>query len=889
MEDRFATNAQGRGQNVRCVISAREVTSSISKKDCYLLVSDTHFEELYAKKPDSIRSFSWFKLTKIENNNDNLLISFGKLHLSFTSNNMGKLYLAISDILPHILQSTELKSAEFVPAKNVSVRQNGRGCLLRLQERSSALNTHISASVFSHMNRFVTFSETSANLSKLSDPMNSIQPVLDALTLYPGIKEIIVPSISRVDSFGKICNFVAEKSSVEHIEVEGSVTRNFDRFLHNIEGNQNIQLYGLSFSDSRMSARNLEMLASTIKEKNILSLGMKRAVSSDAMDFFYSSFLTNFVGQKLIYLNLDKTLNPNIKVVLETCPRLQMLSVAGCGLDISKVALMLTSKQAGGLRAINLSNNMCKAATPRSLHISATIQNIQINSVTWSEHTLPEFFQTLTHSIKQGLYLSAADADATTDEWIRLFSYLRQTKFTGLHSLVWSSNPVHNRLFDFLARNHDLVHLDLSGCFIQQEKEPMQSFANYISKSPNLRSLVIRGNSASYIGSFIPNILSSVESSKGIRYLDICGNRGGNASIDAVRTLINGRSQLEVVSFDGSEPESSNSLVDLLNSCTNSVTNAAVSYPQSDIDMLLRKKKISQEAIEKVKQNLMYETVKSSSPFDRPFHIFRDNPPPQFPTYLKEISVTQAQDNEDNISEMFTLDNIEVDPPEAEPKINYVPINPTPLSDKEPPTIDGDEAEPPTLHTLTEGTRKRKRGSSKKDDASQNDGTGNSKSGKRKKRSNKTIEKLDTLETTLNSIMPDSSANFSTSDLGDVDTLVVDSSTNDTKEESGVEEVKKKKHKEHKDQGSSFAASTSSAADGEDTKKKKRSRKRKHGSSSSPASSVAMSTRDDSFDWTMPVKYTFFDGMDKLWRHANLRYSLQTLHNDLHAMRPEKK
>ena len=73
----------------------------------------------------------------------------------------------------------------------------------------------------------------------------------------------------------------------------------------------------------------------------------------------------------------------------------------------------------------------------------------------------------------------------------------------------------------------------------------------------------------------------------------------------------------------------------------------------------------------------------------------------------------------------------------------------------------------------------------------------------------------------------------------------------------------------------------------EEGKKKKRSRKRKR--TSSPPSSFVNPTKDDSFDWTIPVKYTFFDGMDKLWRHANLRYSLQTLHNDLHAMRPEKK
>ena len=942
MEDRFATNAQMRGQNVRLVISAKENVSSYSKKDCLLLVSDSHFEVLYIKLLDSIKSFSWFRLTKIKISGDTLVICFGKQKLTFVSSSMSKLNQTISDILPRILQQSELNSLECNQLKASNSKQNAQSCFLRFKERTNAYKERISSSAVAYMRRLLMFNESTANLSRISDPMNSIPPVLDALPLYPNLREIIIPSVSRVDSYSKICNFVAEKSTVEHIEVEGPVTRNFDRYLHNIEGNKELNLVGLTFTDSRMTARNLDTLAETLKQREICCLGMKRAISSDALNYFYNSFLSNAIGSKLIYLNLDKTLNPNIKLVLEACPRLQMLSLAGCGIDICQAAKELTAKQAGGLRAVNLSNNVCKESTPRSLRISSSIQTIQINSITWSNRTLPEFFQTLTHSIKQGLYLSAADADATTDEWIRLFSYLRQTKFTGLHSLVWSSNPVHNRLFDFLAKNHDLVHLDLSGCFIQQEKEPMVSFTNYLSKTPNLKSLVIRGNSASYIGSYIPNILTAVENAKNIQYLDLSGNRGGNASLDAVRTLINGRSNIEVVSFDGSEPESSDALIELLTASLNSVTNAAVSYPQSDFDHLIRRKKVTEEQIQKITNALAYETNHSNSPFDKPFNVFRDNPPPPFPSYLKEIvSQNNQQDNDDNISEMYTLDNIEIEPPDQDQKIHYVPIAPVPSKIQ---TNNADDDEPPTLQTLNEGTRKRRRRSKKstaRQEANIQAESNKSVSSSRRKKRSKPEKSTETFESTLESILPESSTNMNTSELGDVETLN-EHSTSDAKEErhhsrrkstvsspttttspktanedksskvssSSAHEKHSQSSKTNQDkqslQNSQISSSSgiepnpspkaSSTAGGSEKpeaepKKRRRPRKKKH--VSSPASSTAAastgSSKVDSIDWTVPVKYTFFDGMDKLWRHSNLRFSLQTLHNDLHAMRPEKK
>ena len=948
MEDRFATNAQMRGQNVRLVISAKENVSSYSKKDCLLLVSDSHFEVLYIKLLDAIKSFSWFRLTKIKITGDTLVICFGKVRLTFVSTSMNKFKQTISDILPRILQQTELNSIEYNQLKATISKQNALSCLLRFKERTTAFKQRISSSAMTYMKRFLMFSEPTANLSRISDPMNSIPPVLDALPLYPNLREIIVPLVSRVDSYSKICNFVAEKSSVEHIEVEGPVTRNFDRYLHNIEGNKELSLVGLTFTDSRMTSRNLETLAGTLKQKEIYCLGMKRAISSDATDYFYSNFLSNAIGSKLIYLNLDKTLNPNIKLILEACPRLQMLSLAGCGLDICQAAKELTAKQAGGLRAVNLSNNVCKESTPRSLRISSSIQTIQINSITWSNRTLPEFFQTLTHSIRQGLYLSAADADATTDEWIRLFSYLRQTKFTGLHSLVWCSNPVHNRLFDFLAKNHDLVHLDLSGCFIQQEKEPMVSFTNYLSKTPNLKSLVIRGNSASYIGTYIPNILTAVENAKNIQYLDLCGNRGGNASLDAVRTLINGRSNIEVVSFDGSEPESADALISLLTASLNSVTNAAVSFPQSDIDHLLRRKKITEDQIQRLTQSLTYETNHSTSPFDKPFNVFHDNPPPPFPTYLKEIvSQNNQQNEEDNISEMYTLDNIEIEPPEQYQKIRYVPAAAAP-SNVTTNTADDDD-EPPTLQTLNEGTRKRRR-RSKKSSARQESNlqaeANKSVSSARRKKRSKIEKSTETLESTLESILPESSTNMNTSELGDVETLN-EHSTSDAKEDKQSSSSRRKSNvssptgsspkpinEESNSKTSNASTNEKQSQNAKDNtekqplqnsqisssgaepnpspkeansptisnstnatekpegepKKKRRSRKKKHGSSSSPSISASNpSSRVDSIDWTVPVKYTFFDGMDKLWRHSNLRFSLQTLHNDLHAMRPEKK
>ncbi|EAY17303.1 hypothetical protein TVAG_266660 [Trichomonas vaginalis G3] len=852
-------------------------------------------------QPDSIKSFSWFNLAKIKNTGDTLLISFGKMKFNFVSPQMNKLYNAICDILPRILLPTELKSAEFIPAKGINPQPTGISCLIRLQEKSNSSPSRLSASTYSYFKRFLTYQEQIASLSKFPDPTNAIPLILDSLSLCSSVKEIIIPSISRVDSYGKICNFIAEQSNVEHIEVEGSITKNFDRYLHNIEANKNLNLKGLTFTDSRMTARNLEILSDTLKEKGITSLGLKRAVSPESNEYFLNTFLGKNIGQQLSYLNLDKTSKPDVKAILQFCPNLQMLSLANCNLDISQVAANLTSKQAAGLKSINLSFNACKSSTPRSLRISPTICHVMINSVTWGEKTLPEFIQTLTHSNKQGLHLSLSDADATTDEWIRLFSYFRQTKFTGLHSLVWTSNPVHNRLFDFLAKNKELVHLDLSGCFIQQEKEPMQSFANYLSKCNTLKSLILKGNSTSFMGNFVANILVAVESAKTIKYLDISGNKGGNVSIDAIRTLINGRSAIESIVFDGCEPESPESLMELLNSCTKSVTNAAVSFPASDIETLLHRGKISQEMVEKVKSNLMFQSAPTASPFDAPFYIYHDNPTPQFPSYLRESILFVSPPPAEEITEMYTLDNIEIEKDIAESKPKSKKPRASRASNVESNSqADGESTtkkkKKKTIRKsntiLPEDSRKEEPMHPKSSSASQG------KKRKTAKSETKEEDKDVSLEENLESILPD------TSELGEISTYVLDvPSENDSEDDDKPKKVTVKKESFSSSKTAEGASQKSSNANNEEDHKKKKKvskRKKKSVSHSSqlpppqipPVQANEQTTQPangDDVDWRMPVQYTFFDGMEKLWRHANLRYGLQALHNELHAMRPEKK
>jgi hypothetical protein len=88
-----------------------------------------------------------------------------------------------------------------------------------------------------------------------------------------------------------------------------------------------------------------------------------------------------------------------------------------------------------------------------------------MKNIAGSANTLPKFLQTLTHSIQIYLFFSIVDADASNDEWISVFNYLRQTKFTNLSSLVWFSNQILSRSFEFLSLNINLPQLDFSGCF----------------------------------------------------------------------------------------------------------------------------------------------------------------------------------------------------------------------------------------------------------------------------------------------------------------------------------------------------------------------------------------------------------------------------------------
>jgi hypothetical protein len=57
------------------------------------------------------------------------------------------------------------------------------------------------------------------------DTVQSLSALLDALPLGSSVKSIVIPNIPREDSFAKISNFIMEPISLEHIEIEGALTR----------------------------------------------------------------------------------------------------------------------------------------------------------------------------------------------------------------------------------------------------------------------------------------------------------------------------------------------------------------------------------------------------------------------------------------------------------------------------------------------------------------------------------------------------------------------------------------------------------------------------------------------------------------------------------------
>ena len=661
MELPFAENAEQRGQHVRSISRAKEILAR-SRSDCLILISDTNFEVLSLALQQNIRSYSWFKLTKITTVSDTIYLSFGKNSLAFMFPDLKSVYTTICDILPRILTYTELKSAKFKSLTAFVPKPTGRSAFLRLKDKMKNQSSGIQAILENKFREITQFSQKRVDLSTIDEPRVTLPILMDVLPLITTIREIRIPNIRKIDSYQKIAEFAEQESSVEHISADGPLTKNFERFLHTIEGNDNLQIYGLTFSNCKFTSHSFDALIYTMKFKEIQSLGMQNAFSGDDSAYFYKVFL-RALSNKLLYLNLDRTQIIDFPNIINYCKKLQCLSLVNCKLEISKTLLNFTEKNFPNLNCIDISQNLFNSAPTKELKLTPSLFIVKADNIKWGKHTMAEFFQTLAHSVKKGLYLSVAEAETTTDEWIRVFSYFRQTKFIGLFSLIWKGNPVHNRLFEFLAKNKDLVHLDLTNCFIQCEKEPIESFIKYLTKQQNLRSLILKcTNTTSIISSFIPKILENVEKAKTIQHLDISNQKGGNQTLEYVSQLLNGKSQLDTIVFDGCEPEDETLLLQLLQQSTKTKTSAAISYPSKDISLLIQQQKITEEQIESINNQIMFEPCKSSSQFDSPYYLYQEeeSDAAMFPTYLKQ-EIDQSLNVNSGVDNTLTLEGMETD------------------------------------------------------------------------------------------------------------------------------------------------------------------------------------------------------------------------------------
>ena len=675
MELPFAENAESRGQNVRRISAAKEILAR-SRSDCLILISDTNFEVLSLVLQQNIRSYSWFKLTKITTSSDTIYLSFGRTSLAFMFPDVKSVYSTICDILPRILTSTELKAAKFKAPTAFTPKPTGKSAFLRLKEKMKNQSSGIQAILENKFKEITQFSQKRVDLSSIEEPAITMPILMDVLPLVRTVREISIPCIRKIDPYQKAMEFASNQSSVEHITVDGPATKNFEKFLHAIEGNDNIEIYGLTFSNSRFTSHMFDALVYSMKFKEIQSLGMQNAFSNDDASYFYKVFL-RALSNKLLYLNLDRTQVIDFPNLINYCKKLQVLSLANCKLEISKILNHFSEKNFPNLNCLNISENVFNNSPAKNIKLTPSLFIVKADKVKWNKHTMAEFFQTMAHSVKKGLYLSIAEAETTNDEWIRVFSYFRSTKFIGLCSLVWKGNPVHGRLFEFLSKNRDLVHLDLTNCFIQSEKEPIESFIKFLLKQQNLKSLILKcTNNTSVISSFIPKILESVEKANSIQHIDISNQKGGNQTLESVINLLNGRSQLDTIVFDGCEPEDETILLQLLQQSTKTKTSAAISYPSKDIYYLLQHNQITAEQIEEINSQIMFEPCKSPSHFDSPYYLYQDEESDTniFPTYIKQ-EIEQLHNVNSGVDNTLTLEGMETDE-EVEEAFTKLPQSP---------------------------------------------------------------------------------------------------------------------------------------------------------------------------------------------------------------------
>lgn len=617
--------------------------------DIIMCVSLSHIEFFDLKNAELEDSFSHFEIVKInysEGKSMNIHFNNGYV-FKLESSEIGTIFEKISEILQKLLKVSEQSKIGLTDFIKKKYQPTPTSVLLRLREKAICEDGKFPSAVSNTFQTLMMLGSNEISLGNFENPSRALPYFLDIVPMFENFDTVTIPRISGIDPYDEAISLMRQPSNIKFLELEGPVTPAFNKLMKVIKENNKVHLEGFSFTNSKLSIEHLKTIEDVMVSRNIYNLSMHRAVDINSQNYFYTTFLKKRVGDNLVVLNLDRTSNVNISLLVTCIQNISMLSLAYCDIQIMKFLTLISKFKFNNLLALNLSGNPCPEVKEiNSYKFPSNIAVLMVNNIEWRDGCLSSFLVMLSLYFRNNLNLSISKSSASEYEWNGVFSHIFNIKFENLKSLVWDSNPLSKTFFEFL-RNHDSIkYLSLNGCFSESKSEHVMSLFNFISTSRNLESLSVRGARSMFMGKYTRILLSYVLKSQ-LNFLDFSYNYCGDTCIAAIKELF--KKNISVVVLDGMMPEYPETLIQILDASKNSQTN--LSFPWEDLNYLYTRKKVDRVAYNDIIDN--YKVKRNGGILEDDFYLYFENQKPNFPKFLtlvKNDELTPGDAREKNNS-----------------------------------------------------------------------------------------------------------------------------------------------------------------------------------------------------------------------------------------------
>ncbi|OHT00873.1 hypothetical protein TRFO_32345 [Tritrichomonas foetus] len=616
--------------------------TTIFKPSEMIAITDHKFFVLSPNGNKIKQTYSFLDLTEIKTDQNVISLNFGKNIYSFEANSPTDILSHLMDVIQHILSLPEQRNIQINGFKASQLKQNGSSAISRFKEN----NEQFSEQDFTTLQKILIYSQPYVSFLNFSYPTQFIKPFINILPFCPHIKSLSLPPIKGIDPYQSLSQLAKNSFMLKHISITGDITKSYHDFINSLNDNQDSNLFGLSFSYSNMESDALDTLQNFAINKKLHSLGFHRAIQEHAMNYFYSTFLSPKLFDSIYILNLSNTTHLNFQKLMPKIQKVAYLSLNNCGIEIHDI--LSNVKSFSKLKMLDLSHNRCSNPNLDAMNIDipSSFNHLIVDNVSFSSNCLISFFKFIFDHFLHGIKLSIASIVAPNDEWTPLFDYFVNSSFKSFVSLNWDSNPINSKFFTFLLRSPYFESLSLNSCFKSSSSDSLVSLSLFVQSSQSLTTLSVRGCKHHYIGNNLSTLLKMVQSSESLRNLDITYAKCGDAGLNHIREFINSSPRLETFVFDGSKPEKADTLVNLLKSGSKLQGKLQISFPENDIEKLIKKGELSREQANSIRDLYRMNEKSKDSFYMKPFRVFRYFHKDSFPSYLSKKEIEILRRNE---------------------------------------------------------------------------------------------------------------------------------------------------------------------------------------------------------------------------------------------------